>query len=361
MTLLTLFTYNPNKVCFYWLFYLTHVQEGAVEEYKPNGTDMTVIRQLTLLNLFVLQPKGISFDEINKAIYSQDENSSLKSHKRMFHRDRETLQDALGFYTLYNNQTDLYEIDTARTCVLVGNNDLSNAERKAIRDITLPHLIESYAEQSDLIVALNKLSIPLSHARKILPSDVEGINFLKGSLGIKYVIWSCFINRKRAHIKYKTAEGNDRDYTARIYGTFSIGDNQYFVANIADDENEDIRTLRYDRVEEIKPENGSHHYEIPEDYQDQHFLKLPFQIGKESFKAKVLVEKDKAEEFASVYRKKGTISVLPNGDIEWDVSVSDEDVFLYWLITYGFIPIAPLSLKNAFIDRLERVINDEEK
>ena len=336
------------------------VSEAAMEEYKLNGTDRTVIRQLSLLNLFLQYPNGLSFEKINNLLYANYDSGSMESRKRMFHRDRDTLEDAIGFYTFYNEKSKLYEVDSEKT-IVSDKLPLSKEERKVIRDVTLPHLLESYADQSDLILALNKIGVDLSHSRTILPSDADKIDFLKGSLGIKYVIWNCYINRKTCKIRYITAEGNLRSYTAQIYGTFSVSDNQYLVANVGENDTEDIRTLRYDRIEEIEPLKGSRHYGIPDDYQDYKYLKLPFQIGPRIYRAKVLIDSTQLEEFASLYRMKGATMILPNGDVEWDIDVSNEDVFLFWLIAHGYIPLAPANLKQEFIARLERVIHDEEK
>ncbi len=341
--------------------YFKEEGEGIVKEFKLNDTDKTVIRQLTLLNLFLQHPNGLSFDEVDSCLYANGDATSTDSQKRKFHRDRETLADALGFYTFYNEKSKLYEFSRDNSVVDSESAKLTNSEKIAIRDVTLPHLLESYSDQTDLIIALNKLGVPFTRNQKIIPSDAHEIDFLRSSLGIKYVIWNCFITRTTAQITYTTAEGKTHEYVAQIYGTFSIGSYQYFVANIGTDTEEDIRTLRYDRVDEIKPLKGSKHYKIPEGYQDQNYLKLPFQIGQTIYDARVLIEKTNLEEFASVYRNKGKCVQLPNGDVEWTVDISDEDVFLYWLIAHGFIPIAPKSLNEAFINRLKKVVDDEEK
>ncbi len=329
-----------------------------MEEFKPNNTDNTVIRQLTLLNLFNNNPKGLSFEKVNKLIYQEYATATEDSIRQMFYRDREILADVLGFYTYHNNQTNMFEVDWERTRTAGGSDILTKAEKIVIRELTLPRLIESYADQSDLIIALNKIGVPLNHARKVLPSDAGSIDFLKGSLSIKYVIWNCYMTRTPCLLSYITADGSMREYTACIYGTFSIGENRYIVVNIGQDE---LRTLRCDRIEEIRPLSGSEHYEIPQDYQNQDYIKLPFQIGPKLFDATVHIDKNCVEEFNSVQGGKGEVRKLENGDLEWTVSVSDEDVFLFWLISYGFIPTAPESLKESFIQRLERMAEDEKR
>ncbi len=331
-----------------------------MEEYKLNSTDKTVIRQLSLLNLFVQHPKGVSFEDINLAIYSEDTKTSTDTHKRMFHRDREVLEEALGFYTQYDDESEKYTIDTEHSLIDTSTS-LSREEKIVLRDVVIPHLLESYADQTDLIIALNKIGIPLAHSHRLLPEDATDINFLRGALGIKYVIWKCLTHRTECTLTYTTANDVQHTYTARIYGTFSVAENQYFVANIGEDGEDDIRTLRYDRVDQIDPKSGSNHYEIPEDYQDYKYLKLPFQIGETLYTARVLIEKENVEDFVSVFRRKGTATLDAEGNVIWDVEVSDEDLFLFWLISHGFIPLAPLSLKEAFIKRLEKVVSDEEK
>ncbi len=333
-----------------------------MEEYKLNGTDRKVIRQLSLLNLFVQHPKGVLFDDVDPLIYGEDSKSSLESRKRKFHRDRDVLEDALGLITHYDEKSDKYYVDRDNSFVDSKSASLTREEKIALRDVVIPHLLESYADQTDLIIALNKLGVPLAHSHRVLPEDATEINFIRGSLGIKYVIWNCFINRTACTITYTTANEVQHTYDARIYGTFSVAENQYFVANVGENGNDDIRTLRYDRVDEITPKSGSkHRYEIPEDYQDYKHLKLPFQIGETLYTARVFIEKENAEDFESVYRRKGSTSYDEDGNIIWEIEISDEDLFLFWLISHGFIPLAPKSLKEAFIQRLEKVVCDEEK
>ena len=156
-----------------------------MEEYKLNSTDRTIIRQLSLCHLFLQHPNGISFDDIDSIIYDDGKTSSIESHKRLFHRDRETLEDSLGFYTRYDETSKLYACDVSQSMVEDFENILSRQEKLMIRNVTIPHLMESYAEQSDLIIALNKLGTPLEHSKNLLPKDVDTIDYLRGSLGIK--------------------------------------------------------------------------------------------------------------------------------------------------------------------------------
>ncbi len=332
-----------------------------MEEYKLNGTDKTIIRQLTLMHLFLQHPSGLSFETIDQVIYNDSKSSSVDTHKRKFHRDREMLEESLGFYTYYDEESTNYAMDEAKSFVACEQNALSKEEKKMLRDVTIPHLLESYADQTDLIIALNKIGVPLAHTSKFLPPESSKIDFLRGALGIKYVIWNCYINRTTCSLIYTTAEGVSHTYKAQIWGTFSVAENQYFVANVSETEIPDVRTLRYDRVDQIDPLAGTNHYTIPEDYQDSTYLRLPFQIGDTLYSAQVLVEKERIEEFLSKYRQKGEVITQENGDLIWKVDVSDEDIFLFWCISLGLIPIEPKPLKDAFIQRLEKVAHNETK
>ncbi len=325
-----------------------------MKEISIKHPEEIVIQELTLINLLLQNPQGLTINEI-RTLMDYNDDVDEESVDRKIRRHREQIRDNLGIDICCHNRSRVYYIDKEVSFAENDACDIPDEYKRVIANLTIPQLLEESVDKADLIMALNKLGVPLHASKRYMDDEINEINFLKSAQGVEYAIWGAYSNRKRCSLTYITAEGNERKYSAEIYGTFSVGNHQYFTANISKD-SQDIRTLRYDRVKKINV--SSKKYEIPEDYRDQDYLKLPFQIGPTLYTSKVYIPKECVDEFISQNRNKGTLEALEDGDYYWYVEVSDQDIFLFWLISLRLIPIEPIAVKNAFVERLERTVHN---
>lgn len=170
----------------------------------------------------------------------------------------------------------------------------------------------SFPYASDLRMALSKIDRSFSEVTAARTPRRPRRRSKKQGL-----VEQCLSARHALEIVYEKADGTKVERTVGIYGLFSLRDVPYMVAARLEDGQEPgpAHTYNIGRIAKaVELPRLSHR--IPEDFEVRDYIKLPFQIGCESYRARFSVPRERLRELRSEAGGRGDFVEVPRTDAE---------------------------------------------
>lgn len=168
-----------------------------------------------------------------------------------------------------------------------------------------------------------------------------------------------FDERRACEISYRDAHGRESTRTICTYGLYGLRQSVYVVAaspgknGTCDDAS--IRNYNAGRILTAKI-SRTKHYEIPDDFDIDDHVFLPFQLGPTTLTGTFRV----ADEHASDLRREalghGSLRRDGAGMLTWEVDVHDVAAAASWAVAVGIVPVSPAPLVDAWHDVLKGVL-----
>ena len=307
------------------------------EDVSLTGDDEQARRLCALVVAFSNARSPIPSADIH-AVYYPD--LSDDSFRRKFQRDREKLVEC-GMVVRAVGKEDKEASWQADASSFADSTGLSEDDALML-DVLCAQLVDdpSFAQRNDLRLALAKIDHAFGSlsAARIAPQQQGGAKVLQTML-------SCISTGTPVRISYVDAKGMQSERTVAPFGHFGLRDNVYFVCGQVTDgkvDKQELRTFRANRIEKATKARGS--FRVPEDFNvDDHIL-LPFQIGPTTCVATLLPAADADRDMLLELDRHAT--ARPDGARE--VRVSSVSDAARWCIAAGIEPLAPEELVSSW-------------
>ena len=317
--------------------------DGYVE---LNADELKAERILGIAMGFMNIDHPITSKQVSEAFYPDDEGDAFK---RKFLRDRDQLASC-GIVIRQAGEREgdaLWQLDAASS--------YPSAERLPVRQAAVIELAcrpllsdPTFPYTEALATALAKVVGSFDGVRPGRPAE------LMRQGPIMRTLRRCLAQRRLVRVSYLDAKGSKSERELAAYGFFGLRGRMYLVAADAANMGMPPKTFRCDRVRKATEVRGSS-YEIPDDFDVDDFMLLPFQIGPAVCAATFVVPDGRIHDLRHDSLGKGTLE-RRGDEWRWRVGVSDIDGAAAWAISEGIRPKAPQELVLAWREALEGVI-----
>lgn len=307
--------------------------------------------RITSLALFLADKNGpASAHEIRSAVAGYSIDDSDEAFERKFLRDRKKLKTC-GF-SLQTTPDKRYYLDSQKT--LAAQIDLTPREAAALRCSALVALSNpSFYISSDLRYALNKISGALGNTER--RSDLEP---LSSGNTLCITLEDACKRRKVTRFSYADTHGNLTTRTVHPCNLFLLSGDWYLSAFDVDRDGQ--RSFRVSRMDEVmvNPKALQNPDFSPYDIPPDHFIKLPFQCGDDSFTATFYFSPEARWKAETITQGKGSLEEC-NGGLLWNVEACDILAAARWAIenSPGITLVAPTEGVAVIHRGLRRIID----
>lgn len=211
---------------------------------------------------------------------------------------------------------------------------------------------EGFAWRDELRLALLKIDRSFDAEPLVQISSVPKAPSRAGT-----ILRSAYAAHSLVELAYTDAAGKESTKVLAPYGFFSLHGMAYCVAaEAADGELASPKTYRISRMKKPRMLKGGT-FEIPDDFDIEEFIHLPFQIGPAkgigSFRAK-----RPAQDLLSLMKAQGRVRAEEAGSFVWEVPVASWEDAASWGIAEGLLALAPAELRDAAKKCLEGTVAD---
>lgn len=313
-----------------------------------NRDDEQARRVAGLILAFSNAKHALSNEELRNTYYPQ---TSDEAFRKAFRRDR-TAMSACGL-SLVNvaseGQPGLWKVDEAAS--FPGGGSLSSKDALVL-DVACAPLTHdpSFPHRSELRLALAKVdgSFGPSGSLERLFSG-SGIDD-----GLLPPLLAALSGRRETVVTYQARGQEPRERRLRLYGSFGLRRQSYFVASELRDDGSwrEPRVYRLDRFLSARVVSGSS-YRIPPDFCVGDYLRLPFQIGPEVGTVTIQDLGCTEGEVAAELDRRGR-HVDGRGGRCWEVGYSDPEACARWCVAHRLMPVGPREVT----DHWDRVVEE---
>jgi len=296
----------------------------------------------------------VTADQVRAEVDGYPEDQDDAAFLRMFERDKDDLR-ASGF-ALTSDAEGQYAIDAEATFA----SSVSIApDEAAVLHAVGGALLEDpgFPFGEDLRLALSKL------ATAVDPPDAPVRTLLTDEAAAAQGHAAAQLNgavaaRKRVSFGYTNSRGERHSHEVEPYGLF-LRDGRWYVVG-RDVVRDDVRVYAAVRIENLSVNPSAPKttdFERPRDFDVASFIALPFQYGSEETEGCLHILPSEAWRAPALAGGSGSLEALPDGSVEWRVTVRDSRRLLTWIVENGpgIVPISPTRLAEEMAAALQEV------
>ncbi|MCH3942670.1 MAG: WYL domain-containing protein [Atopobiaceae bacterium] len=270
---------------------------------------------------------------------------------KAFQRDRGHLAD-LGIVIVQTSSEGMWAVDEAASFVepvSLSREDLLVLDallRPLVSDSSLPY-------RKDLLMALNKVERSFDGLPPVAVA-AEGVASPKALEAVQ----RAFCKRVPVDVVYRRADGTVTERRICPYGFFSKRGVCFVAAAAvaADGSVEQVaKNYNSSRILRAVPRKGPV-YELPDDFDIEDQVGLPFQLGPILGKARFLVPGDREGDLRADSGGKGTFAHDGQGRLVWQAEASSWEDAARWAAAEGLRPLEPPEVVEAWKSLLEGAI-----
>lgn len=172
---------------------------------------------------------------------------------------------------------------------------------------------------------------------------------------------AAFDGRYACEITYRDASGRESTRNICTFGLYGLRNAVYVVAALLEDDGPcdpaTIRNYNAGRIIRIRAIKTAR-YEIPEDFDIEEHVYLPFQLGPTQFGATFRIPREREADARRDARGHGSFHRTEEGLI-WKVDVFDPNAAASWAIVEGVVPLEPSEVCACWRDLLEGVLEHD--
>lgn len=301
----------------------------AVGRFKEPTADERAARRVLSLAIALTNARTPWLTSRIRADFYPDHKEA--AFKKAFLRDRERLEAAgIKVVEQPNAQGEsLWSVDAQASYAT--EDGLSPDDALALDFLLLPIASDpAFPYAQDLRVALTKIDRAFdgTSTASIPPEARKRNTFLSH-------IEASLLDRHAVRIDYERADGSQVRRDLLPFGLFYLNGETYMAAPQTAP-GSPVHTYNLSRVTSFK-ELATTRYEIPEDFDIQDFIRLPFQLGPTIYTAAFF---DPSTKDTSCHE------------------VADESAAAAWAISEGLVPRSPKSLVSVWKHRLKKASGD---
>ncbi|MGI6230932.1 MAG: helix-turn-helix transcriptional regulator [Tractidigestivibacter sp.] len=332
----------------------THIDDG----FSELTDDDEKSRRVASIALAFMNASTLSDDEIWHTYY--EELDKRDSYRVAFKRDRATLA-ACGIVLERAHLADGSNAWHVNEKLSFANTSELSDQDALVIDIACLPLVDdpNFPYGDELRLALAKIDDVF---------DNEAIESLKPSVRtpdkVLNIVRGCLDAGTAVQIQYTDASGEASKRVVAPYGIFGLRDKKYLVAPRIDERGDiasgSMRRYRLDRISSAK-QLPKITFELPDDFDVQDWISLPFQIGQTICKGSFLVPQSRQKELERDLDRLGKEA----GELEhdhdrviWHVNVSNIDAAASWAISEQLRPLDPPNLVESYRTLLKGVIQN---
>lgn len=331
------------------------------DTYEPSGNEKKVRRTVALYLLLTNACKPLTWASIREELYLDEEGkpTTEDAKQKKFKREREALESWGLFLIRSKSPTGEWTWSVDKDKSYYSGDELSPDEAIVINRMCQPLVSRpDFPYGTELRFALEKIDSQFNDINKA----VEGSPVHKKD--VVETLRKCFEQGCCADVSYTNREGVASSYILAPYGFYSCRDFGYMVAVRFFKDNKYLSTkcltYKLDRFNEAE-EYIKQHYAVPEDFDVNSSIDLPFQIdinktGATEVGISFFVPSALKMEVKASSLEKGSWEEAEGGFI-WNVTAKDLDAAASYAISTQIKPMAPAQLVEKWKSILKGAVD----
>ena len=275
------------------------------------------------------------------------------NRQKTFSRDRKLLAEA-GVHIREAGKRVLGRGGTEKLWAADAEASFANgAELEPLEAIALDAACQPLLEDPGFVLAgalrraLTKIDRTFGDADQAIQANAPQVS------AIAEKMLGCIEDGVAAEVRYRGADGIERERVFAPLGTFSVRGNGYVVGDMVDEDGA-RRTLRLDRI--LQATTTSRRYDAPAGFDVADYRVLPFQIGNAEMEVVFAVPAEAEAEVRKCAAGKGRFG--REGDrLVWRVEAASAEDAARWAVAQGIRPISPKPVVEAWKRCLKGAMN----
>ena len=289
--------------------------------------------RLINLALFLAAARGfVTAEQVRAEVDGYSSGQDEAAFIRMFERDKDELR-AAGL-DIVSDAEGRYRLDAQGT--FAATVPLTPAETASLRVVAAAFADDpTFPFAEDLRLALVKLATNTD-----LPDPGTTVSLVEGGTaedGERVTqLDEAAAARKRVEFDYVNARGEHKHHVVEPYGQFVRDARWYLVAR--DTDLDQIRVYSVARISSLEPNSArpkSPDFSVPDDFEIEHFIGLPFQYGAEDGVVVVRFAPGSAWKAPGFARVNGTLKRAADGSALWTVTYRSGRSLRSWVVENG--------------------------